>query len=78
LKRIEKSTTFEHRFCNTLFEKIFLIENKNFAAFISDTNKIDARIFESSEYHQLCASLDFRVFELNLDILELSKSQYRG
>jgi len=54
------------------------MENKNFAAFISDTNKIDARIFESSEYHQLCVSLDFRVLKLNLDILELSKSQYRG
>jgi len=51
------------------------MENKNFAAFISDTNKIDARIFESSEYHQLCLSLDFRVFKLNLDILELSKRQ---
>jgi len=55
-----------------------LMENKNFAAFISDTNKTDARIFESSEYHQLCASHNLRVLKLNLDILELSKSQYRG
>jgi len=54
------------------------MENKIVAAFISDTNTIDARIFESSEYHQLCLSLDFRVFKLNLDILELSKRQYSG
>jgi len=60
------------------FLKRFLMENKNFAAFISDTNRIDARIFESSEYHQLCVSLDVRVFKLNLNILELSKRQYRG
>jgi len=74
LKKVQHlNTDFVIRFLER-----FLMENKNFAAFISDTKKFDARIFESSEYHQLCVSLDFRVLKLNLDILELSKSQYRG